>query len=171
MAPRRALALLALPLLLGGFAGPDPRLAAPAPVFEPERFFLGRTEGQGTVHEAFSKAGNLGTIGVGRVDADGTLVLTQKVIREGHDPDMRQWRIRKVSPGRYSGTLTDATGPVTADVTGNMLHIRYRVKKGNFQAEQFVYLQRDGRTALNRMTIRKFGLPVATVEETIRRIG
>lgn len=39
--------------------------------------------------------------------------------------------------------------------------------KGGLAAEQFLYLQPDERTLLNRMTVRKFGLVVARVDERI----
>jgi hypothetical protein len=165
--------LLPSALLLAGFsfAPPHRELAAGGPVFEPEKFFLGRTEGKGMIHGPFARRSGVDEVGVGHVEPDGTLVLDQRVHREGHAPDQRQWRIRKIGPGRYSGTLTDARGPVTADVQGNCLRLRYTIAKGNLAAENYLYLQPDGQSAVNRMTVRKFGLTFATVEETIRRVS
>ena len=42
--------------------------------------------------------------------------------------------------------------------------------KGGVQAEQWIYLQPDQRTALNRMRITKLGVTVAQIDETIRKI-
>jgi hypothetical protein len=98
-------------------------------------------------------------------------VLDQKVQREGHPVETRQWRIHKQRDGRFGGTLSDAKGPITAEVNGNCLHLKYVIAKGSYGAEQYVYLQPGGRIAINRMIIRKFGLTVATVEETIRKVG
>ncbi len=108
--------------------------------------------------------------GTGRVEQDGTVVLDQTVQREGKAPVRRQWRIRDVGEGRYTGTLTDAIGPVTGSARGNRLELRYRLKEGGLDAKQVLHLQPDGRTVLNWMKLSKLGLQVATVEETIRKL-
>jgi hypothetical protein len=41
--------------------------------------------------------------------------------------------------------------------------------KNGLDFEQHLALQRGGTTVLNRLTVRKFGVPVATLEETIRK--
>ena len=42
---------------------------------------------------------------------------------------------------------------------------------GGLIAEQRLSMQPDGDTALNRMTVRKLGVVVAVISETIRRVG
>lgn len=71
-------------------------------------------------------------------------------------------------PGRFTGTLTDATGPVAVTVSGARATIRYRTPDG-ITIRQQLALQADGRTLLNRLDAYKFGLRVATVDETISR--
>jgi citrate synthase len=144
-------------------------LAAPAPVFSVERFFGGRTQGEGALKIMLKAAQPLHVEGRGSVDPDGTLILDQMVKRGGRAAQKRQWRFRSTGPGRYKGTLTDAGGPVNGDVSGNRLHLSYPMKGGG-TIEQWIYLQPDGRTALNRMVVRKFGMAVAHVEETIRKL-
>ena len=170
---RKLAAAFGLLLLLAGFdfVPPHRDLAKPAPPFKAEEFFLGRTEGKGTIKGPLSRRTGLNEVGVGKIDGDGTLVLDQRVQREGHPVEIRQWRIRKLRDGRYAGTLSDAKGPITAEVNGNCLHLKYTIAKGNYGTEQYVYLQPGGRVAINRMIVRKFGLTVATVEETIRKVG
>ena len=41
--------------------------------------------------------------------------------------------------------------------------------KGGLKAEQWLYLKRGGQVAENVMVIRKFGIPVARLTETITR--
>ena len=53
---------------------------------------------------------------------------------------------------------------------GNRLHLAYKMKNG-MGVEQWIYLQPGGQVALNRMRVTKFGVPVATLEETIRKQG
>lgn len=167
------IALLPAALLLAGFdfVPPHKALAAPDPVFHAEDFFLGRTDGKGVVKQAFSKRSNLVVQGMGHVDGDGTLVLDQIVRRDGGTAEKRQWRIRKASPGRYTGTLTDARGIVSGEVRGNCLHLKYTLNRAGMSVDQYIYLQPGGRVALNRMTVKKIGITFATIEETIRRVG
>lgn len=145
-----------------------PGLAASAPAFSPERFFGGRTAGDGVLQVLASRPRTVRVLGAGRLEADETLVVMQQVREGDMPPRERSWRIRQVAPGRYAGTLSDAAGPVTGEVSGNMMRLRFRMK-GGLAAEQRLFLQPDGRTVLNRMTIRKLGIAVATLAETIRK--
>lgn len=163
-------ALPAILLAAGSCSQTDvSRLAAPAPAFAPERFFAGRTEGHGRLKLIFSSPRAIHVRSEGAVQGDGTIVLDQVIDEEGKPSRTRRWRLRHEGGGRYSGTLTDAQGPVAGRVQGNALHLRFRAY--GLAVEQRIFLQPDGRTALNRMTLRKFGIPVARLDETIRRVG
>ncbi|MGN6278175.1 MAG: DUF3833 family protein [Sphingomonas sp.] len=144
-------------------------LAAPQPLFRPDAFFAGRTEGHAELKELFHSTKPVHVVGHGRVD-HGTLILDQTVMQQGKKPQQREWRIHQISPGRYAGTLSDATGPVEGDVSGNCLHLSYPMK-GGLQVDQLIYLQPGGQSALNRMKITKFGITVASLDETITRTG
>ena len=149
--------------------GPSAKLAAPAPLLAPQTFFAGRTVGEGTLRVLLSPSRPVHVAGDGRVGPDRTLVLTQRV-GEGSKPARdRTWHLRPLGSGHFAVALSDATGPVAADVVGNRLHLRFHAK-GGLVVEQWIYLQPDGDTALNRMVVRKFGLPVASLRETIRRL-
>ena len=143
-------------------------IATTGPAFSPQRFFAGRTEGTGELKTLFSPRHTVRVHGSGRVDADGTLILDQSVDEQGKPAKQREWRIHETAPGRYTGTLSDATGPVVANVTGNRLDIRFEMK-GGLAAEQWLDLAPDGRSARNHMSIRKLGIVVATLNETIRK--
>lgn len=163
-------ALLGAVMLAGcGAKSPNPELAAPTPLFRPEQFFAGRTAGTGTLKIIFKDAESIRVEGRGRVAPDGTLILDQTVRRGQRPTQQRQWRIRATPAGGFTGTLTDATDRVQGRVSGNLLHLSYPMK-GGVKAEQWLYLQPDGRTALNRMVITKLGLTVARLEETIRKV-
>ena len=162
--------LLGLVALAGCSARqPGEELARPQPVFDVAAFFAGRTHGDATLKVIFKDPEPVRVEGSGHAAPDGTLILDQVVRRGSRAPESRQWRFRPLGGNRYAGTLTDATGPVAGDVQGNMLHLRYPMK-GGVSAEQWIYLQPDGRTALNRMRLTKFGLAVAHLEETIRKL-
>jgi len=148
-------------------AGPAP-LAAQAPrTFDPVAFFTGRTSGQGFLKKVFSARQATRVTGAGHVEG-GTLVLDQRVAIAGEPTRTRQWRLRQVGPARWSGTLSDAKGPVVASAAGPVLTIAYTSDQGMGVA-QTVTLAPDGRSARNRMRIRKLGVTVATIDETIVR--
>ena len=144
-------------------------LLVQAATVSPEHFFLGRTHGQGTVRVILSGSHSVRVDSRGRMDADGALILDQRIQEEGKPARDRSWRLVRSGPNRLTGTLSDARGPVTGDLNGNVLHVRYRSNEGP-SVEQWITFQPNGRTARNRMTFRRFGVTVATVEEVIQRV-
>lgn len=158
-------------LIAAAFWMPGLATAADAPRFVPEKFFIGRTAGEGTLRVLLGPARALHVRSRGRVMRDGTLVLTQRIEQEGEVPSTRVWRLRKIAAGKYAGTLSDAEGPVSAEVTGNVLRVRYTMKgRLGLAIRQSLELEPDGRTIRNRLVASKFGLPVARVRETIRKL-
>lgn len=166
----RTLALAALLLLTA--CVPAPRAPAPdaaAPPFAVIRFFEGRTEGRGVLKVALRSPQPIRVESRGTVEPDGALSVRQ-IISQGNKPArVREWRIRELSPGRFVGTLTDASGPVAGEAAGNRLHLRFSMK-GGLEAEQWLTLAPGGRSAHNIMHVRKFGLTVASLDETIRKL-
>lgn len=165
--PRAAMLAFALPL--AACAGSPPPVTAGAPGFDPISFFEGRTRGAGELSIILNQPRSLTVEGTGRLRRDGVLVLRQRVEEEGRRPRTRRWEIRRTGPTTYAGTLSDATGPVRAEASGNRLRIRY--PSGAGQVEQWLTLSPDGRTARNRLTVKRLGVVVASVDETIRKYG
>lgn len=162
--------LACLPIIAAACVAVPPRPpAAPAPTFVPARFFAGHTEGRGTLRSALTSAKPVVVHGEGRVDAAGVLTLDQTVIEGDKPAMMRSWNFRPAAAGHYTGTLSDAAGPVAGDVSGNRLHLHFRMH-GGVVADQAIDLAPDGASAHNRMTFRKFGIVVAALDETIRRV-
>ena len=157
-------------VLASGWAPPaSARSEAPAgPHFDPIAFFTGETEGNGRLKVRFSRGKTMHVIGHGALQDDGTLVLDQTVMTAGDPPKARQWRIHQTAPDHYAGSLSDASGPVTLDVTANRLRIRYHAK-GGLGFSQVLTLGPGGQVARNVMHVRKMGMVVATIRETIRR--
>ncbi len=142
---------------------------APAPPFRPEEFFAGVTRGEGIVLKRFGADRPFHVSGTGHLESDGTFVLVQVVTyADGKAPERRVFRMRRVNETEYAGTLTGAPGAVSARVDGNRFHVRYKMKRA-MTMEQWLHLQPDGGTVLNRATVRLLGMPVARVSETITR--
>ncbi len=100
--------------------------------------------------------------------ANGAIVLEQDVHRGNAAPTHRSWYLHRVGPGRYAGTLTDANGPVAGEVVNNSLHLGFAMQ-GGLHADQWLYLQPGGLVARNRMVVTKFGIAIASLDETITR--
>jgi len=170
---RRRLAGLALPLALSACvpSGHLAREQASTPSFDPISFFAGRTEGNGSLAVVLRHRRSLLVEGQGVVSPDGTTIALDQDVRHGHDaPTHRTWQLHRVAPGRYAGTLSDAIGPVTGDTEGNRLHLAFAMK-GGLHAQQWLYLQPGSQVVRNRMVVTKFGIPVASLDETITRIA
>ena len=144
-------------------------LLVQAPGAALEQFFVGTTEGAGTVHVIMSGRHAVGDRSRGRLDRGGALILDQVVEEEGRPARRRTWRLARSGANGVTGTISDARGAVTGEVRGNVLRLRYRMAEGP-HVEQTITLAPNGRTAANRMTFRRFGLRVATVETVIRKV-
>ncbi len=107
--------------------------------------------------------------GEGHIEPDGTLVLKQIVHETGVAPKQREWRLREDRAGHCTGTVTDGVGLVDGQLTGNQLHMRFKLK-GGLSVEQSLTFHPDGRSASNRITVHKLGISVASLDETITKI-
>ena len=135
----------------------------------PLQFFEGRTEIVSLVRVVMKKPYRSRTLGQGSIAPDGTLSLVQQVKEDGKPPHQRQWRIRQVGPGSFSGTMSEAVGPVQVQELGGKFRFRFRMK-GNLAVEQWVTPLPGGKSADSKTTVRKFGMRVASSEGTIRKL-
>lgn len=149
---------------------PDHPASAAQPEFRPESFFAGRTRGDGTLTIRFRGARTLTVDGTGRSDPDGSFHLDQMVAFDDGTTEARTWRVRGINAHEYAATLSDAEGEVRAQASGNSFHLRYLLRQPAVYMDQWLYLQPDGRTVLNRATVTVLGIPWARLAETIRRV-
>lgn len=156
---------MSVPIVLAVLAlAPAPAAGSPL-----ERFFIGVTEGAGSVNVIISGRHAMRDHTRGRMDAGGALLLEQIVEEEGKPARRRSWRLVRSGGNRVTGTISDVRGAVAGEIGENALHLRYRLEEGP-SVEQWVTLQPGGRTARNRMSFHRFGLNVATVESEIRKV-
>ena len=158
--------LFILSLALAGCTAPAP---AEPPTFDPLVFFTGPSRGEGTLKVLTKPSVPIRVESEGRPDGKGGLILEQ-TIREGSKPPrQRRWVLRQTSPTTMSGTITDNPGTVTGRLDGNRMLLKYTMK-GGLKTDQVLTLRPDGRSLDNRMTVRKFGIPVAHVKEVITKL-
>ena len=152
-------------ILLAAIACP-----ASAQLPDPLRFFEGRTESVGLVKLMTKKPFKSRAIGKGQIRPDGSLDLVQRVEDHGEQPRERRWRIRPIGPGRYSGTMSEAKGPVTVEEIGDRYRFRFRME-GSVFIEQWLTPLPDGRSARSVVTIRKYGIKVGSSDAVIRKLN
>lgn len=135
----------------------------------PLQFFTGKTEMVSTVKVIMKKPFRSRAVGNGRILSDGTLSLAQQVYDEGEETKQRHWKIRQVGSGHYSGSMTEAVGPVVVDEVEGRYRFKFRMK-GNLSVEQWMTPLAGGNSAKSNTTVRKFGMKVASSTGIIRRI-
>jgi hypothetical protein len=141
-------------------------LIAAAPYFDAIRFFSGCTRGEGQLKIVLHAHQRVSVTGVGKFEPDGTLVLDQIVTRGTTAPSRRQWRLRRTTPDRYTGTLSDARGAVAGETISNRLHLTFTSSDGS-RIEQWLTLAADGRSAANVLIAKRLGVAIARLEEHI----
>lgn len=165
----RQIGATAVLLALASCTAPAPPEASQSgPAFDPITFFTGPTHGEGRLDQIFKAERTIAVDSIGRPTRDGSLTLTQRIALEGDPPRIRTWKLKQMAPGRYVGTLTDASGPVETVAIGRAIRIRYPMK-GGLTVEQWLNLLPGGRVIDNRMTVHKWGLRVATLRERITK--
>ncbi|WP_310468597.1 DUF3833 family protein [Sphingomonas sp.] len=143
--------------------------AAPAQTLDPLAFFTGKTRGDGSLKIVFQSRVPIRIESFGKPDGRGGMTLDQTIHEGSKPPRDRRWVLRPTSPTTMVGTITDTPGQVHGRLAGNKLYLNYTMK-GGMKASQVLTLQKGGRAIVNKMTVRRLGLVVARVEETIRKL-
>ena len=132
-------------------------------------FFTGKTHADNTIKIAFKGAHKLIVDSVGGRNKEGEFVLIDNVQEEGKPARKRTWVMRPVGSNHFTGSLSDAIGPVDVRVSGSAATIRYTMKDGHLGIEQQLKIQRDGILS-NHVIARKFGIKAAQIDGTIRKL-
>jgi hypothetical protein len=168
--PRRSGRIVRAAVLFAAVLGAgSSAMAGPQPSFDPITFFTGATESSGSLKAAFSSAKATHVTGYGAMRGGGQFVLDQTMTVAGDKkPQTRQWLLHQISPGHFGGTISDGKGPVTIDVAGSRLLIKYTMTNG-MKVESVLTIDPGGRTGHNVSTVRKWGMSVASLNETITK--
>lgn len=162
---RTALTLLLATLLTMPATAADLRL---------ETFFEGRTEAKGTFRAITGLKREFDVVLHGRWDGR-ILVLREEFRFADGERDTKTWRFVKTGPNTYAGTREDVLGETKVTLAGNEAHFSYRVDLDPGEGRNVVRffdkleLSPDGRTLLNRASVFKGLLPVASVRVEFRR--
>ena len=147
-------------------------LASAAPAAEPKldmlAFFSGHTHADNLIKIALHGPHKLIVDSIGGRNKEGQFVLIDTVQEEGKPTRKRTWVMHPDGPNHFTGSLSDANGPVDVTVSGNSASIRYVMKEGGLKVQQDLQLRSDG-TVSNHVIAKKFGLKFAQVDGTIRK--
>jgi len=154
---------------IGGSADAAPPPPSASTGFDPLAFFAGRTHGDGCLKVLLSRCRKVTVEGSGKAGTDGSLIIDQDVTEGSKPTRHRQWTLKQISPGVFIGVLSDASGPVRAVSYPDRLEIAFGMK-GGLRARQVLKLDPSGRVASNHLSIRKLGIVVATLDETISKL-
>jgi hypothetical protein len=155
------------PVLFLGAVIPSP--AASQGIDDPLGFFEGRTESSSTVKLMMKKPYRTHASGRGEIASDGSLTLIQRIEEDGEPPHVRRWHMRKVGPGRFTGTMSDARGPITVEKVGDRVRFRFKMK-GGVSIEQWLTPMPGGKAARNKLSIKKLGIKVGSSDGVIRKV-
>jgi len=132
-------------------------------------FFSGRSHAENVLKIAFKGPASLIVDSVGGKGDRGDFVLID-TIHEGDKPvRTRKWIMKAAGTGHYTGSLSDAVGPVDVALNARTATITYTMK-GGMKVVQTLELQGDGRTLSNHVTVKKFGMKFASVDGKIRKV-
>jgi hypothetical protein len=143
--------------------------AASDPNLDMIAFFTGRTHGDNVMKIALHGPHKLIVDSIGGRNKEGEFVLIDNVQEEGKPARKRTWVMHPVGPNHFTGSLSDAVGPVDVAVSGDTATIRYVMRDGHMKIEQQLKVQRDGSLS-NHVIAKKFGLKFGTVDGTIRKV-
>lgn len=143
--------------------------ASPDAKLDMTGFFAGKTHADNVIKIAFHRPHKLIVDSVGGHNKEGDFVLIDTIQEEGKPVRKRTWVMRPVGSNHFTGSLSDASGPVDVAVSGDSATIRYTMKEGGMKVVQQLKMQGYG-TLANTATARKLGIKFATVNGTIRKL-
>lgn len=105
----------------------------------------------------------------GSLSSQHQLVIDESFVFNNGEKQSRQWVVSPLANNEVTGKANDTIGNAQGRMLGNTMNWRYRLKipyRGRSLAVDFddwMYLQQDKRYLINKVTMRKFGLPVGSL--------
>jgi hypothetical protein len=145
------------------------------PIFKPETFFAGHTHSWGIFETRSGKPAEiLHTETWGHSDGN-ILRFEQDIVFEHGARQHRSWLVRRLDEHNYSATGTGIVGTARGEAYGNTFHLDFTLDAlpgnplGHVHMSQWMYLQPDGVTLVNRDTLTKAGVIITEITEQFRK--
>ncbi|MFC7333499.1 DUF3833 domain-containing protein [Rhodocista pekingensis] len=174
---RRLLLLAATVAALAGCSNMKPeQFAGTEPALHLEEFFQGRSRAYGLVEDRFGNVRRQFVVDIeGRWDGK-VLTLTEDFVWNDGETERRVWELTKLDEHTWEGRTADAIGVATGRLFGQAYNMNYdfNLKMGERRMkvhfDDWMFLQPDG-VLLNRATMSKFGIDLATITIAFRKEG
>lgn len=145
--------------------------AAPdSPKLDMIAFFTGRTHADNIIKIALHSPHKLIVDSIGGHNKEGEFVLVDTVHEEGKPVRTRTWVMHPAGPDHFTGSLSDAVGPVDVAVHGDSATISYVMRDGHLKIVQQIQLEDKGKSLSNHVVAKKFGLAFAHVDGTVHKL-
>jgi len=169
-------ALVSVALSATAFAGdPFDAVKDGRPIFKPETFFGGDTHSWGIFETRSGDPSKLLHTQTRGHWEGGVLKFEQDLEIQGSKKSHRSWVVRRLDAHHYSATGTGIIGTARGEARGNAFHLDFTIDAipGNplahLHMSQWMYLQPDGVTMVNRDTLTKAGIIVAEITEQFHK--
>lgn len=169
------LVVASLVLLAGCATVPAVPPGSEGPPLRLERFFAGRTSGEGRFVSAIAGVDRAFTVTTrGRFDGT-TLTLVEDFVFADGERDRKTWRFEKAGEGRWIGRREDVVGTADVRADGDGIRLSYdadvKGKDGGVTRLRFedVLVPEGPRRVRNLAVVSKFGVPVGRVEVVFER--
>lgn len=145
--------------------------AGAKPVFDPGAFFSGRTRSWGVIESRSGQPSQVLTTQTQGHWKGDTFHFEQDLFFEKGKRQHRSWRLRRVDAHEYVATGTGIVGEARGVAHGNVFHLQFTMALApanpllRVHMSQWMYLQADGRTMINRAVLTKAGVTVAQITE------
>lgn len=146
------------------------------PIFNPLKYYTGHTRSWGVFENRGGEATQYLTTETWGHVVNGELRMEQDLYIGNKPRQHRSWKMRRVDEHHFEATANDMIGTAHGEASGCAFvwSFTLALKPGNplfnVQMTQHMYLQPDGKTMINRDTIRKFGILLAEVTEQFQHL-
>ncbi len=171
-----SLLIVGLTLSLSGCANdPLALFQNQKPLLDPVKFFAGHTHSWGLFETRSGQPKELLTTTTDGRLIDGVLHFEQDLVFGSGKKQHRSWLIRRVDKHHYTATGTGIVGTAHGVTSGNAFHLTFTIDAfpgnplGHLQMSQWMYLQSDGTTLINRDSLTKAGITVAYITEHFQK--
>ena len=176
---RIAMRVLTIATMAMGLAGcgsePISAFKDGRPLFEPERYFAGETHSWGIIETPSGKPKRVLHTYTTGVREGRSLHFEQQIVFGGGDTEHRSWVVRRLDEHHYSATGTGIIGVARGEAWGDVFHLDFTLDAwpgnplGHVHMSQWMYLQPDGVTLVNRDTLTKGGVIIAEITEEFQK--
>lgn len=136
-----------------------------------ERFFPGRTEGEGIFVNSWTGSERRFRVVIAGSWDGRVLTLVEDFDYADGEKDRKTWRFERRAPGVYDGMREDVIGQARVWTEGTAVRLEYSVLLGGWALDfaDVLALRTDG-SLINRAVVGKWGLRVGRVELVLRPV-